>query len=65
MEKTSKNSIVQQQIAHVISEISNPLFVALPTFFDHTCGELLTGVRCHLRPALDHFAAMDAADKLA
>jgi hypothetical protein len=33
MEKTTNKDTGQQQIAHVISEISNPLFVALPTFF--------------------------------
>ena len=32
MEKTQNNKTMQQQLAHVISEISNPLFIALPTF---------------------------------
>jgi hypothetical protein len=33
MEKTLENRTIQQRLAHIISEISNPLFVAVPTFF--------------------------------
>jgi membrane-associated phospholipid phosphatase len=33
MEKTPNSRTVSQHLAHVISEISNPLFIALPTFF--------------------------------
>jgi hypothetical protein len=32
MEKTAESRTVRQHLAHVISEISNPLFVAVPTF---------------------------------
>ncbi|GHO89392.1 hypothetical protein [Dictyobacter formicarum] len=32
MEKASENRTLQQQLARLVSEISNPLFVALPTF---------------------------------
>ena len=32
MEKTQNDKTMQQKLAHVISEISNPLFIALPTF---------------------------------